>query len=282
MPRDSQPKSSIRERNWISAYLQPITRFVIRRPFLVLVLSILLAFLGVWGTLNRLEFKTSRLDLINPKSEFNLRWLKYIESFGSEDDVVVIVEGKDSASIEQTADSLGTAIAERSDLFFDVFYKADNTAIKRKGLHYCSLAELQNIMFFLQESATMGQGERQDVLNRLWASWQTSVTSDESVNPAIKAKAQEGFNRLSKSLQSALGPQFVYESPLYGLGDANHSVSGRIGQGPDDLHPDVEYLWAKQNAMALILLKFKQKDGAAFAQNTDSITVLREIIKAKQ
>ena len=42
-------------------------------------------------------------------------------------------------------------------------------------------------------------------------------------------------------------------------------IAGRVGQGPDDLHPDVEYLWAKQNAMALILLKFKQKDGSAFA-----------------
>ena len=282
MPHRSQPKKPARHYSWISVFLQPLTRFVIRHPFIVLILALILAGTGVWGTINRLEFKTSRLDLINPQSEFNKRWLKYIESFGSEDDIVVIVEGKDSASIEQATNSLGAALDERSDLFFDVFYKADNTKIKKKGLHYCSSAELQNVIFFLQESAAMGQGERQDVLNRLWTSWQMCVTPAESTNPSMKAKAQEGFNRLSKSLQSALGPQFVYESPLYGLGDANYSVSGRIGQGPDDLHPDVEYLWAKQNAMALILLKFKQKDGAAFAQNTESISVLREIIKTKQ
>ena len=274
--------NSVKEYNWINVFLQPLTRFVIHHPLVVILLALILAGVGVWGTVNKLEFKTSRLDLINPNSEFNKRWLKYIESFGSEDDVVVIVEGRDAASIQQAADGVGEALSQRTDLFFDVFYKADNTKIKRKGLHYFSSTELQNVMFFLQESAAMSQGERQDVLNRLWVSWQTSVRADQAVPPAVKAKSQEGFNRLSASLQAALGPQFVYQSPLYGLGDEKHSVSGRVGQGPDDLHPDVEYLWAKQNAMALILLKFKQKDGSAFAQNTDSITVLRDIIKAKQ
>lgn len=274
--------NSVKEYNWINVFLQPLTRFVIHHPLVVILLALILAGFGVWGTVNKLEFKTSRLDLINPNSEFNKRWLKYIESFGSEDDVVVIVEGKDAASIQQAADGVGEALSQRTDLFFDVFYKADNTKIKRKGLHYFSTTELQNVMFFLQESASMAQGERQDVLNRLWVSWQTTVRADQNVPPAVKAKSQEGFNRLSNSLQAALGPQFVYQSPLYGLGDEKHSVSGRVGQGPDDLHPDVEYLWAKQNAMALILLKFKQKDGSAFAQNTESITVLRDIIKAKQ
>ena len=279
-PRSSS--NSVKEYNWINVFLQPLTRFVIHHPLVVILLALIIAGVGVWGTVNKLEFKTSRLDLINPNSEFNKRWLKYIESFGSEDDVVVIVEGRDAASIQQAADGVGEALSLRTDLFFDVFYKADNTKIKRKGLHYFSSTELQNVMFFLQESASMSQGERQDVLNRLWVSWQTSVRADQAVPPAVKAKSQEGFNRLSASLQAALGPQFVYQSPLYGLGDEKHSVSGRVGQGPDDLHPDVEYLWAKQNAMALILLKFKEKDGAAFAQNTESITVLRDIIKAKQ
>lgn len=282
MPQRSQPERSLKEYNWINLLLQPLTRFVIRHPFLVILLALTLAGVCIWGTVTRLEFKTSRLDLINPNSEFNKRWLKYIESFGSEDDVVVIVEGRDAASIQQAADGVGEALSQRTDLFFDVFYKADNTKIKHKGLHYFSSTELQNVMFFLQESASMAQGEQQDVLNRLWISWQTSAKTDPSITPAVKAKSQEGFNRLSKSLQSALGPQFIYESPFYGLGDEKHSISGRVGQGPEDLHPDVEYLWAKQNAMALILLKFKQKDGAAFAQNTDSIAVLRNILKAKQ
>ena len=40
---------------------------------------------------SRLGFRTSRLDLLNPKSSYNQLWLEYIDEFGDADDVVVVV-----------------------------------------------------------------------------------------------------------------------------------------------------------------------------------------------
>ena len=37
-------------------------------------------------TVNGLTFKTSRLDLLNPRSEYNQRWLAYLAEFGDRDD----------------------------------------------------------------------------------------------------------------------------------------------------------------------------------------------------
>ena len=45
-------------------------------------------------TATRLGYRTSRLDLINPKSDYNRLWLEYIKEFGAEDDAVIVVEGE--------------------------------------------------------------------------------------------------------------------------------------------------------------------------------------------
>src|SRR5437762_4195311 len=54
-------------------------------------------------------FKTSRLDLLNPKHGFNKRWLAYIEEFGDHDDAVILVEGAGREQVGPALDEFAAA-----------------------------------------------------------------------------------------------------------------------------------------------------------------------------
>ena len=68
--------------------LVQITRFVLRFPISTLILGVVLACAALGYSQFRLGFRTSRSDLLNPKSEFNQLWLDYVTEFGDEQDVV--------------------------------------------------------------------------------------------------------------------------------------------------------------------------------------------------
>jgi hypothetical protein len=70
--------------------LLAVTEFGLRAPATVLVVATALALACLAVTLNGLTFKTSRLDLLNPRSEYNQRWLAYLAEFGSRDEPGVV------------------------------------------------------------------------------------------------------------------------------------------------------------------------------------------------
>ena len=64
------------------------------RPWLILAVAVLTAgAAGVWTT-QSLGYKVSRVDLLDPDSEYNKLWIDYIHEFGEEDDAVVVVEAR--------------------------------------------------------------------------------------------------------------------------------------------------------------------------------------------
>jgi len=70
-----------------------MTRLVLRFPVATVVIGVALALAAMLLTTTHLGYKTSRLDLLNPKSDYNRLWIEYIQEFGAEDDAVIVVEG---------------------------------------------------------------------------------------------------------------------------------------------------------------------------------------------
>ncbi len=68
-----------------------MTRLVLRFPVATVVIGIALALASLLLTATRLGYRTSRLDLLNPKSDYNRLWIDYIQEFGAEDDAVIVV-----------------------------------------------------------------------------------------------------------------------------------------------------------------------------------------------
>ena len=125
----------------------------------------------------KLGYRTSRLDLLNPKSDYNRLWIEYIEEFGDEDDAVVVVEGAGREQVVPVLEELSTALAREDRLFHAVLHEVDLGKIRSKGLHYLSPEELLGIERLLERArpdrrgrlvaAEPGQHGRRHVLTQL-------------------------------------------------------------------------------------------------------------------
>src|SRR5688500_3652865 len=116
--------------------LRLLTRLSARNPRITLCLVLLVTFGAIGYTASCLEFHTERSDLIDPNADFQKRWIEYTESFGDSADIVVVVEGEKSQPIEAALDDLGERLSREPELFTNVLYKADTSALRRKGLQY--------------------------------------------------------------------------------------------------------------------------------------------------
>ena len=64
---------------------------------------------SIWLTVTRLGFRTSRAELLSPRSDYNRRWLEYTKEFGDKEDVVVVVEGESREQIVPALDDVSRA-----------------------------------------------------------------------------------------------------------------------------------------------------------------------------
>ncbi len=112
------------------------TRLILAYPWATIALGLALAGVALVLTGTRLGYRTSRVDLINPKSDYNRLWLEYIKEFGAEDDAVIVVEGKGREEVVPVLEELSTALAREDRLFHAVLHEVDLSKIRSKGLHY--------------------------------------------------------------------------------------------------------------------------------------------------
>lgn len=127
----------------LTRLLSVVTRAQTRRPGSALWLMLLSAVLGVGLAARFLTFKTSRSDLIDPRAPFQQRWLQFVERFGNQSDLVIVIESPDPRVVTAALDRLGMQLREEPDLFQHVSWKFDPGPLLRKGLQYLSPAELE-------------------------------------------------------------------------------------------------------------------------------------------
>lgn len=134
------------EESPLSQPLKWLTEQLLRAPGMVVGGALLVTLLAVLITANGLRFKTSRLDLLNPSSSYNQRWLRHIEEFDERDDAVVVVRADDPVIVATTLEDLAAKLREQDQLFESIFYKRQLDGIKAKGLHFLSEQELQGLV----------------------------------------------------------------------------------------------------------------------------------------
>jgi len=121
-----------------------VTQSVLRAPGAVLALGLVLAAASLVLAGGWLGFHTNRLDLLNPNSEFNRRWLAYLDEFGNQDDVVIVVEGPAREQVVAAIDDLAAAL-ENDRAFRAVLHRTDLSALQAKALHHLSVADLRRL-----------------------------------------------------------------------------------------------------------------------------------------
>src|SRR6266567_6287409 len=109
MPAERTPHA---DDSLLAAPLLALTEWGLRAPATVLVGACALALLSIAITVNGLTFKTSRLDLLNPRSEYNQRWLAYLAEFGDRDDACVVVSGQRPAELSAAIEDIAAQLRQ--------------------------------------------------------------------------------------------------------------------------------------------------------------------------
>ncbi len=68
--------------------------------------------------------------------------MKYTQSFGEANDLVVVVEGKSPERIKQSLDELAALLHQEPEFFSNILYKVEPGELRSKGLQYLAPAQL--------------------------------------------------------------------------------------------------------------------------------------------
>lgn len=263
-----------REPSLLARPLGWVTRGVVRFPVPVLVVAVAATVLALVLSASRLGFRTSRLDLLSPKSSYNQLWIEYINEFGDADDVVVVVEGEDRRQVVPVLEEVSAALAREDRLFSAILHEVDLSKIRSKGLHYLGEPELLSIERFLDEVEPIVDGDwaRLKLGNMAGAMSARLSRAAVAPNPALQQATLGELAQLSESLLEALGPQSRYRSPWPEMPCSIATLS----------ELNSEYLLTSQGRMGFVLLQLGQDDEESFAQGSESIDALRNLIAQTQ
>lgn len=270
MPAERSPQA---DDSLLAAPLLALTQWTLASPATVLIGACALALIAVAITVNGLTFKTSRLDLLNPRSEYNQRWLAFLGEFGNRDDACVVVRAERKADLTAAIDDLAGQLRQEDKLFESVFYRRDLSRLKTKALHYLPPEPFAQLEQQIAAAAAIlpTSGESGDPIQRL------ASLNDQLTHVAPSTREQRG--NLEMEYAKATGML------LAGLSGAALSAGQSSAQAPPDLSAlaefDPQYLFADDGKLAFVLTKLVA-DPADSAACAAAIVRLREIIQQTQ
>jgi len=276
------------------------SRYSARYPHAVVALAIFATGVSLVYSMTSLGFKTSRLDLLNPDSDYNRHWMEYINEFGEDDDAVVVVEGPGREEVVPVLEEISKQLAKEDRLFHAVLHEVDLGAIRGKGLHYLSPDDLLALEKFLQEAAGIVDGDwsRLSIGNMFRGmSMQMEAMARQGMQPgaippgvdpsvaAAAARAQGGgqeppdlskmlatdraadLERLVAGLNVALGQRNGYQSPWPEM-PASFATLSELSS---------EYLLTKEGKLGFVLLRLARGDDS-FSRGSEATDALRKLL----
>jgi hopanoid biosynthesis associated RND transporter like protein HpnN len=251
------------------------TRLCLWQPWAVVVVAVASAVAsGVW-TADRLGYKVSRTDLLDPESDYNKLWIDYIREFGEDDDAVIVVEGPSRGDVIPVLEELSQEVAREGTLFRSVLHEVDLSRVRSKGLHYLSPEDLAAIDQFVERT--------QPVLDGGWMQLRVGTMVAGLAAQMVAGGQPQGLG------ESPLATIERYsESLLAGL-EAPQPAPGRLPEyvSPWPMMPESvgtlrdlssENLLAKDGRLGFVLLRLVKQEGG-FAGASAATDELRRIIE---
>ena len=248
------------------------TRVCLRAPAAVTALAVLSAVLaGVWTSWN-LGYKVSRLDLLDPKNEYNRLWIEYIAEFGEDDDAVVVVEGPSRKRVVEVLGEVSREVSRDRALFRSVLHEVDLSTIRAKGLHYLPAGEIESIGRFLDNASVIVDGgwSQMRVGTMVAGLAARMVAGDAGRDPAADGEpALASLERYAESLLASLsGGGAEWKSPWPGMPGSLSTLSDLASQ----------HLLAKDGRLGFVLLRLaKEKNG--FSGGSAATDELRRLMR---
>ena len=118
---------------------------VCKRPWLVLICSLLVGGLSVYFACAHLQYQTQRNDLISPTKDYYKRWQQHVAEFGDDDDMVVVLQGSDKEQMKSALEELAGLVEKQPDKFDRLFYKVDLRPLHNRALLFLPTEKIQSL-----------------------------------------------------------------------------------------------------------------------------------------
>ena len=260
-------RQSTGESSLLSRPLELITTASLRAPSWVVGGAVALTLVAILVTMNGLEFKTSRLDLLNEKSSYNQRWLAYLDEFGDRDDAVVVVQCADPAILRKVIDDVGEQLRSQPRLFQSVMDRTDLSALRGKALHYLPDQELLNLQqHTAQAQQLIPRDSRSADPGLMLAQLNNTLEKVRAASPEAQQQLNERYASVATALQATLQPQQLPTTPRADYSQLQQKFSS-------------QYLLSKDAQLGFVLCKLKI-DPTEMARGKQAITTLRQMIES--
>src|ERR1700680_1466486 len=81
--------------------------------------QLILFLLSIVYTVHKLEFDTSRDDLVGAEKQYHKNYIRYKKEFLAQDELVAVIESEDPEKNRQFVERLGARLATETNLFTD-------------------------------------------------------------------------------------------------------------------------------------------------------------------
>ncbi|MFO0929474.1 MAG: MMPL family transporter [Gemmataceae bacterium] len=250
-------------------------------PRRVLTVALAIALVSMIAATTRLQYHTSRNDLISARKEYQQRWQKYLHEFGDDDDIVVVVKGDDRARMRAALDAVAVKIGAQPELFDRLFYKVDLRPFGNRALMLAPFDQLQTIhRDFL--------GDMRRLLEFGPFSWhalglhsmiQEAQQRLDGKKPGDALTASDGrfFTQLveiGRVGRACLADPNGYTSPWNSLADDGSSQLASMLTEP-------QYFFSGDGVLAFLLTR-PVKEAGSFTAALRSVAAAREIVRDVQ
>ena len=263
----AEPKPPQRQ-SLLATPLNIATRVALAYPAATVALAVALTVMSLVITCGKLGYRTSRLDLLNPNSDYNRLWIDYIKEFGEEDDAVVVVEGASRDQVVPVLEEVSTLLARRDAVSRGAARRGSRQdPLQRSALSVGGGIARRRAVFDQRQPDCRRKLVAAEPGRMALGMNQRLEYADQQPDPAQGAAARYEMGRLSNCLLNTLSGRRRYQSPWPEMPQSFATLS----------ELNAEYLLTKDGSLGFVLLRLAtDKDG--FARNSEATDALRELI----
>jgi hopanoid biosynthesis associated RND transporter like protein HpnN len=287
---DSSPESNPPLR-LVPRLLVGLVTLVCRSPLLVLSVAALSVAVSVWAACTRLQYRTQRDELISPHKECQQRWRQYLNEFGDDEDMVVVVRGSGPAArVRMTAalEALAGKVRREPDLFDRLFYKVDLRHLSNRALLFLPPEKIAQIQQDLQRmKPLLGVGPL------AWRMFSLQSLLDEAARrlsqlkpgqplPAGDEQFLTQLLAITRSARATLLDARDYRNPWSSLGGDKPAqppprANSTEAAPTEELLTRPQYFFSGDGALAFLLVR-PRKEAGSFTAAKKSVDAMRGIV----
>jgi hopanoid biosynthesis associated RND transporter like protein HpnN len=270
------------EARWLPHLLAGVAGLCGRRPWHVICLTLLSCGLSLYANFAHLEYQTQRNDLLSPNLDVYKHWQKFVNEFGDDDDMIVVVRGKDRATMESALEALATEIKHQPEHFDRLFYKSDLRSLQDRKLLFLPHEQIREIQHDIKKMSRLLEpplsmdwmglsGWIGLSLSQLLTQAEARINGLKNGVPLSHDDIQffQQLEAICKTATNTLRDSDSYHNPwLNMLPTASHQ---------EDLLATPQYFFPGNGSLAILLVRpVKEKD--SFTAAKKSVDAMRTII----